>query len=66
MGTVLEIESAISKLSREDLSVLRDWFKEFDAEAWEKQFEEDMKAGRLEALADEALRDLREDRCTEL
>jgi hypothetical protein len=66
MGTVLEIESAISKLSRDELSKLRDWFKEFDAEAWDKQFEEDVKAGRLDALADEALRDLREGRCTEL
>jgi hypothetical protein len=33
MGTVLEIESAISKLSREELSTLRAWFKDFDAEA---------------------------------
>ncbi|MCE0521298.1 MAG: hypothetical protein LV480_00110 [Methylacidiphilales bacterium] len=66
MGTVLEIESAISKLSREELSALRAWFKEFDAEAWDRQFEEDVKAGRLDALADEALRDLREGRCTDL
>ena len=66
MGTVLEIESAISKLSREELSKLRDWFTEFDAEAWDKQFEEDVKAGRLDTLAAEALRDLREGRCTDL
>lgn len=66
MGTVLEIESAISKLSREELFKLREWFKEFDAEAWDKQFEEDVQAGRLDALADEALRDLREGRCTDL
>jgi hypothetical protein len=66
MGTVLEIESAISKLSREELSTLRAWFKEFDAKAWDRQFEEDVKAGRLDALADEALRDLREGRCTDL
>jgi len=66
MGTILEIESAISKLSREELSTLRTWFKEFDAKAWDKQFEEDVKAGRLDALADEALRDLREGRCTDL
>jgi hypothetical protein len=66
MGTVLEIESAISKLSREELSALRSWFKEFDAEAWDKQFEEDVKAGRLDAMADEALQDLREGRCTDL
>ncbi len=66
MSTVLEIESAISKLSREELSALRVWFADFDAEAWDRQFEEDVKAGRLDALAEEALRDLREGRCTEL
>ena len=66
MGTVLEIESAIAKLSREELSTLRAWFKEFDAETWDRQFEEDVKAGRLDALADEALRDLREGRCIDL
>jgi len=66
MSTVAEIEAAISKLSRQELVAFRDWFKEFDAEAWDKQFEQDVKAGRLDALADEALRDLREGRCTDL
>ncbi len=66
MSTVLEIESAISKLSREELSAFRAWFADFDAEAWDRQFEEDAKAGRLDALAEEALRDLREGRCTDL
>jgi hypothetical protein len=66
VGTVLEIESAISKLSREDLFALREWFKEFDADAWEKQFEQDVKAGRLDALGDKALQDMREGRYTEL
>jgi len=66
MSTVAEIEAAISKLSRQDLVVFRDWFKEFDAEAWDRQFAEDVKAGKLDALADEALRDLHEGRCTDL
>jgi len=66
MSTVPEIESAISKLSREELSALRSWFVDFDAEAWDRQFEEDAKAGRLDALAQEALRDLHEGRCTDL
>ncbi len=60
MSTVAEIEAAVRKLSREDLRAFRRWFDDFDAEAWDRQFEEDVKAGRLDALADEALRDLRE------
>lgn len=66
MSTVQEIESAVKNLSRSDLSNFRNWFLEFDADAWDKQFEEDVAAGRLDALADEAIRDLREGRCTHL
>jgi len=66
MSTVQEIESAIRKLPREELGKFRAWFARFDAEAWDKQFEEDVAAGRLDALAEEALKDLREGRCTDL
>ena len=66
MNTVLEIETAVSKLSRRELLSFRDWFSEFDAAAWDKQFEEDVAAGRLNALADEAIRDLHDGRCRDL
>jgi hypothetical protein len=66
MGTVLEIESAVQQLSRGDLAAFRDWFIGFDAAAWDNQFEEDVASGRLDALADEAIRDLSEGRCTDL
>lgn len=66
MSTVQEIQTAISQLSAEELGVFRAWFAEFDAEAWDQQFEQDVAAGRLDALADEALQDLRTGRCTDL
>ena len=66
MSTVKEIESAVSKLSRDELHSFRSWFQEFDAEAWDKQFAADVHAGRLDTLADEALGDLRAGRCPEL
>ena len=66
MGTVPEIEAAVRKLSQSDLSNFRKWFQEFDAEAWDRQLEQDVSAGRLDALAEEAIKDLREGRCTEL
>ena len=66
MSSVHEIETAVSKLSRQELLAFRDWFSEFDAAAWDKQFEEDVNAGHLDALAGEALRDLREGRCRDL
>jgi len=66
MATLEEIEAAVSKLGGDELSAFRAWFAEFDAKAWDKEFEQDVKAGRLDRLAEEALRDLREDRCTDL
>jgi hypothetical protein len=66
MSTVQEIEQAIRALGPQDLAALRDWFAAFDAEAWDRQMEQDAAAGRLDRLADEALRDLREGRCTDL
>ena len=66
MSTVKEIESAVSNLSQDQLAAFRAWFLEFDANAWDQQLESDVAAGRLDALAEEALRDSREGRCTDL
>jgi hypothetical protein len=66
MSTVHEIEAAVRKLAPHELSVFRDWFATFDAAEWDTQFERDVAAGRLDSLANEAVRDLREGRCTDL
>ena len=66
MSDVFEIERAVQKLSRSELTTFREWFLGFDAETWDKQFAEDVAAGRLDALADEAVSDLRGGRCKEL
>ena len=39
---------------------------EADWEAWDRQLEAEVKAGKLDQLAEEALEDLRADRCTDL
>jgi hypothetical protein len=66
MSTIHEIEDAVRGLPRGDLAAFRAWFAEFDAQAWDQQIEEDVVAGRLDALANEALSDLREGRCIDL
>ena len=66
MSTIQEIEDAVRRLPPEELAAFRAWFAEFDAGVWDRQFEEDVAAGRLDALADEAIEDLREGRCTDL
>jgi hypothetical protein len=57
MSRVDKIEGQIRDLSAEELRALRVWFAEFDAESWDRQFEADVPAGRLERLAERALRD---------
>ena len=66
MTTVAEIEQAVSHLPKNELRTFRSWFEDFDAEAWDRQFEEDAREGKLDAMADEAIRDLEEGRCTPL
>lgn len=66
MRTVKEIKEAVRQLSPEDLAAFRAWFVEFDANVWDRQFEDDVAAGRLDQLAEEALQDLRQGRCTDL
>jgi hypothetical protein len=43
-----------------------DGIKKFDAEVWDRQFEEDVATGRLNALAKRALKHLSAGRCTDL
>ena len=54
MSKVEAIEQQIEKLSPKELAAFRRWYAAFDAEAWDRQFETDVKAGKLDALADKA------------
>jgi hypothetical protein len=52
-----EVERAVQELSPKELTSFRQWFAVFDAEAWDRQFEADVRAGKLHRLAERALRD---------
>jgi len=62
MGKIENLEKQIRELSDEELASLRQWFAEYDAEKWDRQLEADVKAGKLDALAEKALRDHAEGR----
>ena len=66
MSEVESIENLIQELSAEELAKLREWFAQYDAEAWDCQMEADAKAGKLDALAERALRDHLAGRSTKL
>ena len=56
MSRVEVLEHQIKDLSPDELTQFRLWFANFDAEAWDRQIEADAKMGKLDALADKALR----------
>ena len=56
MSKVENLEKQIRQLSPEELAEFRRWYADFDAELWDRQFEADVKAGKLDALAERALR----------
>jgi hypothetical protein len=66
MGKVEKIENQVRALSAEELAAFRKWFREFDAEAWDREIEADALAGKLDALADRALNAHRAGKTTSL
>jgi hypothetical protein len=60
------LEKQIELLSAEELAEFRRWYAEFAAQVWDRQFEADVKAGKLDALAEKALREHAAGQSTEL
>jgi len=55
MSKIESIEQEVRNLSPSDLAAFRRWFLEFDAQVWDRQIEKDVREGKLDKLADEAL-----------
>lgn len=66
MSRVEKIEGEIRSLNRHEPKNLREWFDQYEAEVWDRQIEQDSKAGRLKALLERTLRDHEARRSTEL
>jgi hypothetical protein len=58
MRSVTEIQAEIQKLSQAEQRKLAQWFAEIQADAWDAQIEEDIKAGRLDHLIAQAEADI--------
>ena len=66
MVTVKEIEEAVKRLPPEQYNAFRRWFDEYEARQWDAQIERDVKAGKLDELAEKAIRDYQSGNTTEL
>ena len=66
MSTVEQIESAILKLSPQELSHLTDWVLDLDEQRWDEQIEQDIALGKLDFLEQEALAEFEVGNCRTL
>ena len=64
--SIEELESVVSGLSAAELSRFSQWFEEFMADQWDRQIEQDMLSGRLEAALKRADDHYEAGRCTPL
>ena len=55
MSTVEAITAAIAALPPDEVARIRTWLDEQSEAEWDKQIEQDERAGRLNALAERAL-----------
>jgi len=66
MSKIERIERDVQALAPDELTAFRKWFQEFDAAAWDRQIEDDVRAGKLNALADAALKESAAGKCSDL
>ena len=57
MSKVEQLEEQVKSLTADELAEFRSWYEKFDWEAWDTQLAADVRSGRLDALADKALRE---------
>jgi len=55
MTTAEDIEKAVEQLAPRELARFRAWFEAFDAQQFDAAIEQDIRAGKLDAHAKEAL-----------
>jgi hypothetical protein len=66
MSTMEQIESAILGLPAADFRRLTEWLMDLDQRRWDEELDEDIAAGRLDALASEAMADYEAGRTKEI
>jgi hypothetical protein len=64
--SLLELENAVAQLPKGDLAAFARWFEEYMADAWDRQVEADMLAGRLDKAAEQANAEFDAGRCEPL
>jgi hypothetical protein len=64
--SIHEIETAVTRLSQEELARFSQWFEEYAAAEWDRRIEADIRAGRFDAAGKRAVADHEAGRTTPL
>jgi hypothetical protein len=66
MSKIEQIEKEVQGLRPDELEAFRKWFLDFDAEVWDRQFEKDALTGKLDSLAETAIKAFKSGHCSEI
>ncbi len=66
MSRVEVLEQQVQQLDPQEFSRFREWFLEYESDAWDREMERDAKTGKWDALAKKALEDHAAGRTTPL
>ncbi|WP_456324916.1 hypothetical protein [Desulfonauticus submarinus] len=61
-----EVIENIKKLSAKDLKILLEWIEDYEQKLWDQEFERDVRLGKLDKLAEQAIKDFQAGKCREL
>jgi hypothetical protein len=63
---ITEIKTAVKELSQNERAELLEWLDEFQEALWDRQIEEDLKAGKFDQLMRQAEQAFSEGKCREI
>ena len=64
--SITDLEVAVTRLSEDELLAFSRWLEEYIADEWDRQIEENIRAGRFDAAGKRARADYDAGRCTPL
>jgi hypothetical protein len=66
MSTIEQIKTAILTLAPDEFQRLRQWFADVDYQLWDRQLQQDVTDGKLDALAEESIAEFKAGQCREI
>ena len=59
MTMLIKIEEEVKNLPEQEFNKFREWFQDYESKKWDAEIEDDIKQGRLDSLAEEAINDFK-------